>query len=84
MQFHEAVDAFLTAKEASTQATTLVWYRYQFDAIVQWLASHGHDGSLVIAPELVDRFLAEQKRDGKKPATLNGRWRLCARCTIGW
>lgn len=79
MRFSEAVDAFLTAKETSTQATTLVWYRYQFEAIGQWLAAHGHDGSLVIAPELIDRFLAEQKRDGLKPATLNGRWRaFCA------
>ena len=84
MRFSEAVDAFLTAKETSTQATTLVWYRYQFEAIGQWFAAHGHDGSLVIAPELIDRFLAEQKRDGLKPATLNGRWRAFARCTTGW
>lgn len=75
MNLSDAIESFLLARENSTQPETLAWYGYQFGALQAWLKKRGYDGALVLAPELIDKFLSDTKKKGLKPATVHGRWR---------
>lgn len=68
----------LAAKNRSPR--TIDWYRYEIRRFFAWLAAAGLHSGNWLAPEVIERYLADARAAGNAPATVAGHYRAL----VGW
>ncbi len=76
MTFDDALQAFLLSREAiNCKPRTLDWYRQQIGRFHEWLLEQPWDGSTWLEPEVLEAFLAAERRRGRSDGTVRARHR---------
>ncbi len=76
MTFDDALTAFLLSREAiNCKPRTLDWYRQQIGRFHEWLLEQSWNGSTWLQPEVLEAFLAAERRRGRSDSTVRARHR---------
>jgi len=76
MTFDDALTAFLLSREAiNCKPRTLDWYRQQIGRFHEWLLAQSWNGSTWLQPEVLEAFLAAERRRGRADSTVRARHR---------
>lgn len=84
MKLLDALDQFLTAKEAANlSVATVDFYSRNVSAFVGWLEGAGVTGGDWCHPAMIERHLAAERRRGLSPHSVHARYRAL-RAFFGW